>query len=234
MGAALDQSIVENQSHTRRTIKLLPVTSNLVFIKQKKRSHRCAQTNQSSLNMFSFQSPLSTYQSRCYRQKRRRGRRGTRSISRLRRRLTDNSTIDSKFGQQDEALITLRITDEEGIETCIETERSVRMHKIFDCESQYVRMSLCFIHQTSYTIYLATFIPAYARSKCIPTYYMIFVRNGVAIQPYQTPKMLDLEDGDLILEMNVGASGLFESLVALQLDEAKMQHEQRQWPPMME
>ena len=63
---------------------------------------------------------------------------------------------------------------------------------------------------------------------------MIFVRNGVAIQPYQTPKMLDLEDGDLILEMNVGASGLFESLVALQLDEAKMQHEQRHWPPMME
>ena len=63
---------------------------------------------------------------------------------------------------------------------------------------------------------------------------MIFVRNGVAIQPYQTPKMLDLEDGDLILEMNVGASGLFESLVAFQLDEAKMQHEQRHWPPMME
>lgn len=156
--------------------------------------------------MFSFQSPLSTYQSRCYRQKRTRGRRG-RSSSGRRRRLTDNSTIDSKFGQHDDGLITLRITDEEGIETCIETERSVRMHKIFD---------------------------SYAKSKCIPTYYMIFVRNGVAIQPYQTPKMLDLEDGDLILEMNVGASGLFESLVALQLDEAKMQHEQRHWPPMME
>jgi len=63
---------------------------------------------------------------------------------------------------------------------------------------------------------------------------MIFVRNGVAIQPYQTPKMLDLREGDLILEMNVGASGLFESLVAMQLDESKMQHEQRHWPPMME
>ena len=47
---------------------------------------------------------------------------------------------------------------------------------------------------------------------------MIFILNGVAIQPYQTPMMLELEDEDLILETNVGASGLFESLVALQLD----------------
>jgi hypothetical protein len=173
--------------------------------------------------MFSFQSPLSTYQqSRCYRLKRTRGRRG-RSISRLRRRLTDNSTIDSKFGQHADGLITLRITDEEGIETCIETERSVRMHKIFDCESQYVSLSICFIHQTLSSHKVLLFQPTQkARTS-----------HAVAIQPYQTPKMLDLEDGDLILEMNVGASGLFESLVALQLDEAKMQQEQRHWPPMM-
>ena len=62
---------------------------------------------------------------------------------------------------------------------------------------------------------------------------MIFILNGAAIQPYQTPKMLELEDGDLILEMNVGASGLFESLVALQLDDSQIQREQRHWPPMM-
>jgi len=47
---------------------------------------------------------------------------------------------------------------------------------------------------------------------------MIFILNGVIIKPYQTPNILDLKDGDLILEMKVGASRLFESLVALQYD----------------
>lgn len=47
---------------------------------------------------------------------------------------------------------------------------------------------------------------------------MIFILNGVIIKPYQTPNILDLKDGDLILEKKVGASRLFESLVALQHD----------------
>ena len=47
---------------------------------------------------------------------------------------------------------------------------------------------------------------------------MIFIHNGVTIKPHQTPNILDLKDGDIILEMKVGASRLFESLVALQLD----------------
>jgi len=63
-------------------------------------------------------------------------------------------------------------------------------------------------------------------TKCVPSQPMIFIHNGVPLRLYQTPDILDLKDGDVILEMKVGASRLFESLVlvALQLHASHRSH----------
>mmetsp|Transcript_9414 Transcript_9414/g.16106 ORF Transcript_9414/g.16106 Transcript_9414/m.16106 type:complete len:150 (+) Transcript_9414:2-451(+) len=108
------------------------------------------------------------------------------------RKITYNTITKKQEQQMIGESITFRISDEDGNIVEIEAERTISMQEVFDSYAK--------------------------RKKCVPTYYMIFILNGVIIKPYQTPNILDLKDGDLILEMKVGASRLFESLVALQHD----------------